>query len=175
MGYAPPEYRRFRCVSSYFCYCILLKKHGFKSKPYISVRMLPLVQEEGIEMKDVVDLACRELFNRRSTGSLRGRMRHFSLIVAVLLLLITGVGSAEWPWPPHGGERGAAPFPQAPPFPSPPPFPPDRPSPYRTYPHDPRYRDPGPDRFTIHKGHKCEVRCERIGRSRDYHCREYRC
>ena len=26
-----------------FCYCILLKKHDFKSKPYISVGMLPLV------------------------------------------------------------------------------------------------------------------------------------
>jgi hypothetical protein len=29
--------------------------------------------------------------------------------------------------------------------------------------------------FTIRKGHKCEVRCERIGRSGDYRCREYRC
>jgi hypothetical protein len=43
MGYAPPEHRRFRCVVSYFYYCILLKKHGFKSKPHISVRMRPLV------------------------------------------------------------------------------------------------------------------------------------
>jgi hypothetical protein len=45
MGYAPPEHRRFRCVVSYFYYCLLLKKHGFKSKPYISVRMRPLVHD----------------------------------------------------------------------------------------------------------------------------------
>jgi len=42
-GLCPPEHQRFRCVLSDFCYCILLKKHGFKSKPYISVRMRPLV------------------------------------------------------------------------------------------------------------------------------------
>jgi hypothetical protein len=44
MGYAPPEHRRFRGVVSYFYYGIVLKKHGFKSKPHISVRMRPLVQ-----------------------------------------------------------------------------------------------------------------------------------
>jgi hypothetical protein len=126
-------------------------------------------------MKDVVNPACREVFERRSRGSWRGRLMPSSLIAAVLFLLMTGVGSAAWPWPPPGGARGAPPFPQAPPFPSPPPFPPDRPSPHRAYPHDPQYRDPGPDRFTIRKGHRCEVRCERIGRSRDYRCREYRC
>ena len=32
MGYAPPEHRRFRYVVSYFYYCILLKKHGFKDR-----------------------------------------------------------------------------------------------------------------------------------------------
>jgi hypothetical protein len=30
-----------------------------------------------------------------------------------------------------------------------------------------------PDTFTIDKPGKCEVRCERVGRS--YRCREYRC
>jgi hypothetical protein len=30
-----------------------------------------------------------------------------------------------------------------------------------------------PDRFTIDRPGKCEVRCERRGR--DYRCREYRC
>ncbi len=126
-------------------------------------------------------------------------MRHMSLIAALLLVLMTGVGSAAWPWPPPAGPREAPPFPQpppfpqAPPFPSLPPFPPDRTSPYRAYPDDPRYdvypddpryraypddpryRDPRPDRFTIRKGKKCEVHCERIGRSRDYRCTEYRC
>src|SRR5918992_380109 len=43
-GLCPPEHQRFRCVLSDFCYCILLKKHGFKSEPYISVRMRPLVR-----------------------------------------------------------------------------------------------------------------------------------
>ena len=32
-----------------------------------------------------------------------------------------------------------------------------------------------PDRYTIHKGQTCELRCERIRRSREYTCREYRC
>jgi hypothetical protein len=32
-----------------------------------------------------------------------------------------------------------------------------------------------PDRYTIHKGKKCEVQCERIRGSREYKCREYRC
>lgn len=32
-----------------------------------------------------------------------------------------------------------------------------------------------PDRYTIHKGKKCELRCERIRGTRDYRCREYRC
>jgi hypothetical protein len=32
-----------------------------------------------------------------------------------------------------------------------------------------------PDRYTIYKGKKCELRCERIRGSREYHCREYRC
>src|SRR5215510_4549345 len=32
-----------------------------------------------------------------------------------------------------------------------------------------------PDRYTIHKGKKCELRCERIRGSREYGCREYRC
>jgi hypothetical protein len=32
-----------------------------------------------------------------------------------------------------------------------------------------------PDRYTIHKGKKCELRCERIRGTRDYSCREYRC
>jgi hypothetical protein len=47
------------------------------------------------------------------------------------------------------------------------------------YRHDrPRRRELGyelPDRYTIHKGKKCELRCERIRGSRDYSCREYRC
>ena len=32
-----------------------------------------------------------------------------------------------------------------------------------------------PDRYTIHKGKKCEVQCTRIRGSREYQCREYRC
>ena len=32
-----------------------------------------------------------------------------------------------------------------------------------------------PDRYTIHKGKKCELRCERIWGTRNYSCREYRC
>jgi hypothetical protein len=32
-----------------------------------------------------------------------------------------------------------------------------------------------PDRYTIHKGRKCELRCERIRGTRNYSCREYRC
>jgi hypothetical protein len=32
-----------------------------------------------------------------------------------------------------------------------------------------------PDRYTIHKGKKCEVQCTRIRGSREYTCREYRC
>jgi hypothetical protein len=32
-----------------------------------------------------------------------------------------------------------------------------------------------PDRYTIHKGQTCELRCERIRSSREYKCREYRC
>ena len=43
---------------------------------------------------------------------------------------------------------------------------------YRPY-HRPRYEPP--DRFTVRKGKKCEVRCERIWGTRDYRCREYRC
>jgi hypothetical protein len=43
---------------------------------------------------------------------------------------------------------------------------------YRSY-RRPRYEQP--DRFTIHKGKKCELQCERIWGTRDYQCREYRC
>jgi hypothetical protein len=43
---------------------------------------------------------------------------------------------------------------------------------YRSY-RGPRYELP--DRYTIHKGKKCEIRCERIWGTRDYRCREYRC
>ena len=32
-----------------------------------------------------------------------------------------------------------------------------------------------PDRYTIQKGKKCELRCERIRGTREYKCREYRC
>ena len=32
-----------------------------------------------------------------------------------------------------------------------------------------------PERYTIHKGKKCELRCERIWGTREYDCREYRC
>jgi hypothetical protein len=32
-----------------------------------------------------------------------------------------------------------------------------------------------PDRYIIHKGKKCQIRCERIWGTRDYRCREYRC
>jgi hypothetical protein len=44
--------------------------------------------------------------------------------------------------------------------------------------HGRSYRERGyemPDRYTIHKGKKCELRCERVWGSRDYRCREYRC
>jgi hypothetical protein len=43
---------------------------------------------------------------------------------------------------------------------------------YRSY-RRPRYELP--DRYTIHKGKKCEIRCERIWGTRNYQCREYRC
>ena len=43
---------------------------------------------------------------------------------------------------------------------------------YQSY-RRPRYAPP--DRYTIHKGKKCQVRCERIRGTRDYRCREYRC
>jgi hypothetical protein len=32
-----------------------------------------------------------------------------------------------------------------------------------------------PDRYTIHKGQTCELRCKRIRGSLAYSCREYRC
>ncbi len=32
-----------------------------------------------------------------------------------------------------------------------------------------------PDRYTIHKDKKCELRCERIRGTREYSCREYQC
>jgi hypothetical protein len=38
-----------------------------------------------------------------------------------------------------------------------------------------RSGDDLPDRYTIHKGKKCELRCERIRGTRNYSCREYRC
>ncbi len=44
----------------------------------------------------------------------------------------------------------------------------------RDWPH-PRPKYELPDRYTIHKGKKCELRCERIRGTRDYRCREYRC
>jgi hypothetical protein len=31
------------------------------------------------------------------------------------------------------------------------------------------------DRYTIHKGKKCELQCTRIRGTREYSCREYRC
>jgi len=40
------------------------------------------------------------------------------------------------------------------------------------------YGRPGsalPDRYTMHKGKKCELQCERIRGTREYRCREYRC
>jgi hypothetical protein len=40
--------------------------------------------------------------------------------------------------------------------------------------HD-RRRHNLPDRYTIQKGKKCELQCERIRSSREYRCREYRC
>ncbi len=46
---------------------------------------------------------------------------------------------------------------------------------YRDYRSYPRPRYALPDRYTIHKGKKCELRCERIRGTRDYSCREYRC
>ena len=49
---------------------------------------------------------------------------------------------------------------------------------YRDYQEYRPYRRPRyelPDRYTIHKGKKCEIRCERIWGTRDYECREYRC
>jgi hypothetical protein len=44
------------------------------------------------------------------------------------------------------------------------------------YRHDrPSRRHRLPDRYTVHKGKKCELQCERIRGSREYTCREYRC
>jgi hypothetical protein len=43
---------------------------------------------------------------------------------------------------------------------------------YRWY-QRPRYERP--HRFTIRKGKKCQIRCERIWGTREYRCREYRC
>jgi hypothetical protein len=48
----------------------------------------------------------------------------------------------------------------------------------RGYRHDrpPRRSEYGlADRYTIHKGKKCELQCERIRSTREYSCREYRC
>jgi hypothetical protein len=42
------------------------------------------------------------------------------------------------------------------------------------YRHD-RRRHNLPNRYTIQKGKKCELQCERIRGSREYRCREYRC
>jgi hypothetical protein len=44
----------------------------------------------------------------------------------------------------------------------------------RDYRHDRRSRSALPDRFTIDKPGKCELRCERR-RNGEYQCREYRC
>ena len=42
--------------------------------------------------------------------------------------------------------------------------------------HDrPSRRHSLPDRYTIHKGKKCELQCQRIRGTRNYSCREYRC
>jgi hypothetical protein len=38
-----------------------------------------------------------------------------------------------------------------------------------------RPRSALPDRYTIHKGKKCELQCERIRGTREYRFREYRC
>jgi hypothetical protein len=49
---------------------------------------------------------------------------------------------------------------------------------YWGYPDYRSYRWPrrgSPDRFTIRKGRKCELRCQRVWGTRDYRCREYRC
>jgi hypothetical protein len=49
---------------------------------------------------------------------------------------------------------------------------------YQNYQDYRSYRRPGyalPDRYTIQKGKKCEMQCERIWGTRDYQCREYRC
>jgi hypothetical protein len=49
---------------------------------------------------------------------------------------------------------------------------------YWGYPDYRPYRWPrhgSPNRFTIRKGRKCELRCQRVWGTRDYHCREYRC
>ena len=35
--------------------------------------------------------------------------------------------------------------------------------------------DDAPDQFTIRRGRKCQIRCERIQGTRDYRCYEYRC
>jgi len=43
---------------------------------------------------------------------------------------------------------------------------------YRSY-RRPRYEQT--DRFTIRKGKRCEIRCERVWGTREYRCREYRC
>ena len=44
------------------------------------------------------------------------------------------------------------------------------------YRHDrPSRRHSLPDRYTVHKGKKCELQCARIRGSREYQCREYRC
>jgi hypothetical protein len=47
---------------------------------------------------------------------------------------------------------------------------------YRTWTPDRNFRRPWPwpDRFTVDKPGKCEVRCVRSGRG-EYKCREYRC
>jgi hypothetical protein len=43
---------------------------------------------------------------------------------------------------------------------------------YRSF-RRPRFEQP--NRFTIRKGKKCEIRCERIWGTRDFRCREYGC
>ena len=44
MGEAPRDQRTVRGLLPDYCYCIALKRHDFKSPPYISVQMRPLVR-----------------------------------------------------------------------------------------------------------------------------------
>jgi hypothetical protein len=89
-------------------------------------------------------------------------MRHWLISGVLALMLVTLVYA-------HADERRRGDEPRDFPFSS------EHWDGWKTWTPDRKTRRRGdlPDQFTIDKPGKCEVRCERVGRS--YRCREYRC